>query len=231
MVVISIYDRALKERAREKHASGMSVSAIAREFGIAVNTARYWVDDSWTERQKQMSHSWIERNRERARANVDSWNERHPEYKTEYYAKNREHLVRGALERSRNNPARSKAYVNRSARRNKAYMLRYFRSHPCMTCGERDPYVLCCHHRNPNEKEKGVSDLLRGRSLERLIAEIEKCDVLCCNCHVRLHRRLERQERRGRKIKLEAEAAAEKQRRNARQEVTLLDSALCDAGP
>lgn len=231
MVVISIYDKALKEKAREKHASGMSVPAIAREFGIAVNTARYWVDDSWTERQKRMSHSWIERNRERARANVDSWNERHPEYKPEYYAKNRERFVRQAAERNKSNPARFKASVNRSARRNRAYVLRYFRKHPCSVCGEKDPVVLCFHHRNPAEKEYGVSYLIGKGGLDRLIAEIEKCDVLCCNCHFRLHRGLERQERRAKRLRLEAEAAAEKQRKNARQEAPLLDSALCDAGP
>jgi len=231
VVVISIYDRALKEKAREKRASGMSVAAIAREFGVAENTARYWVDDSWTERQKQMSHSWIERNRERARANVASWNERHPEYKSEYYDKNRERLVRGAGERNRNNPARFKACVNRSHRRNKAFMLRYFRAHGCSVCGERDATVLCCHHRDPNDKAAEVSRLLQNRSIERLIEEIEKCDVLCFNCHVRLHRRLERQQRRETRVRLEAEAAAEKQKKNAAIEAPLLDSALCDAGP
>lgn len=52
-------------------------------------------------------------------------------------------------------------------------------------CNEADPVVLEFHH--VGEKENDVSVLIgRGSSLEALIAEINKCVVLCGNCHKRL---------------------------------------------
>lgn len=56
-------------------------------------------------------------------------------------------------------------------------------------CGESDPIVLDLHHRDPESK----SQRLRGRgrglwaklSYEEIAVELEKCDVLCANCHRR----------------------------------------------
>lgn len=54
---------------------------------------------------------------------------------------------------------------------------------PCSRCGERFP-VVCMdfHHRDPATKFKGVAVMSRC-SLDRVRAEIAKCDVLCANCH------------------------------------------------
>jgi hypothetical protein len=66
------------------------------------------------------------------------------------------------------------------------YALDYLSTHPCISCGESDPRVLEFHHTRGN-KESEISSLLgRGSSLEALKAEIEKCDVLCANCHRKL---------------------------------------------
>ena len=62
----------------------------------------------------------------------------------------------------------------------------YLVAHPCVDCGEADPVVLEFDHRNPVEKSRAVSDLIHSRtSWARLLAEIEKCDVRCANCHRR----------------------------------------------
>lgn len=58
----------------------------------------------------------------------------------------------------------------------------------CIICGTNDPDVLVFHHRNPEEKEMQVSDY--SRSKKRLMLEIEKCDVMCANCHIKLHKNL-----------------------------------------
>lgn len=56
---------------------------------------------------------------------------------------------------------------------------------PCMDCGLKWPnYVLHYHHRNPSEKHDGVSKMVvERRSKEEILKEIEKCDLLCANCH------------------------------------------------
>lgn len=58
----------------------------------------------------------------------------------------------------------------------------------CKKCPENHPSCLEFHHRNPNEKEIALGDAVRlGWSKERTMKEIEKCDVLCSNCHRKLH--------------------------------------------
>lgn len=62
---------------------------------------------------------------------------------------------------------------------------RYLLSHPCVGCGEADPIVLDFDHVR-GEKLAGVSQLVSwARKWEVILAEIEKCDVRCANCHRR----------------------------------------------
>jgi hypothetical protein len=58
----------------------------------------------------------------------------------------------------------------------------------CVRCGENHPGVLDFHHRNPAEKLFQIGyATLSMRSKQRVIDEIAKCDVLCTNCHRKLH--------------------------------------------
>lgn len=58
----------------------------------------------------------------------------------------------------------------------------------CSRCDESDPVALDFHHRTPESKFLTVSQMVsRGYGLEALMIEIEKCDVLCSNCHRKEH--------------------------------------------
>ena len=58
----------------------------------------------------------------------------------------------------------------------------------CQDCGESNPLVLEWHHRVPSEKYRNISNMLVGEhSLDRVAAEIAKCDLLCKNCHHKRH--------------------------------------------
>lgn len=65
--------------------------------------------------------------------------------------------------------------------RNRSFLLGYLREHPCVDCGEADPIVLEFDHVR-GEKVACVSVMLDA-ALERLTAEIAKCEVRCGNCH------------------------------------------------
>lgn len=56
----------------------------------------------------------------------------------------------------------------------------------CEKCGERRVYVLDFHHRDKGEKDFTIGRLNKG-SLEVLQQEIDKCSVLCANCHREFH--------------------------------------------
>jgi len=58
----------------------------------------------------------------------------------------------------------------------------------CRSCGIEDPRVLTFHHCDPTQKRMNVSDMSRrGWSIEQLKMEIEKCEILCANCHLIEH--------------------------------------------
>ena len=55
----------------------------------------------------------------------------------------------------------------------------------CMECGYRDaPEALQFDHIDPDNKAANVGQLVsEGRSIEAIQEEINKCRVLCANCH------------------------------------------------
>lgn len=60
-------------------------------------------------------------------------------------------------------------------------------SRGCVDCGVGDPVVLDFDHRPGVEKCFNVSDAVRkGLGRDRILLEIEKCDVRCANCHRRM---------------------------------------------
>ena len=87
---------------------------------------------------------------------------------------------------TRNNPRKPESSENRKSRiamKKKVFLL-YFKTHPCVDCGETNPVVLDFDHRDPDDKEFTISQGLgHSFSLHRLMVEIEKCDVRCANCH------------------------------------------------
>lgn len=62
-------------------------------------------------------------------------------------------------------------------------ILEYFAAHPCVDCGNSDPVVLEFDHLR--DQSFNVSTGLACKSWAKVIREIEKCEVVCCNCHRR----------------------------------------------
>lgn len=59
-------------------------------------------------------------------------------------------------------------------------------SNGCIDCGERDPIVLDFDHKNGITKLFTISSArAKLLSLEKIKAEIAKCDIRCSNCHRR----------------------------------------------
>lgn len=58
----------------------------------------------------------------------------------------------------------------------------------CKTCGENHPACLEFHHLDPENKDNDIAYMVNtGYSIARILREIEKCVVLCSNCHRKLH--------------------------------------------
>lgn len=57
----------------------------------------------------------------------------------------------------------------------------------CCRCGENHPACLDFHHRDPATKDVNISQVAGNISLKRLREEVQKCEVICSNCHRKLH--------------------------------------------
>jgi hypothetical protein len=60
----------------------------------------------------------------------------------------------------------------------------YKRALVCVRCGFADYRALEFHHNQQGQKDFNVADMIRsGLSTNKIKLEIEKCVVLCSNCH------------------------------------------------
>jgi hypothetical protein len=58
----------------------------------------------------------------------------------------------------------------------------------CKNCGESDLSCLVFHHKNPKEKSFTLSQNWSCCKEELIQKEVEKCEILCSNCHSKLHK-------------------------------------------
>jgi hypothetical protein len=82
---------------------------------------------------------------------------------------------------------------NRRYRRDISKLIRDIKEQaPCVDCGKNYPYyVMDFDHLEASTKENLVSFLAATGRIGALKREIEKCEVVCANCHrLRTHKRL-----------------------------------------
>lgn len=86
---------------------------------------------------------------------------------------------------------REQAIASRERRRQqrKRWFYEYKRDEcACTDCGETHPATLDFHHTDRERKDGNISQLVaRGRPREQIKAEMQKCVVLCANCHRKEH--------------------------------------------
>jgi len=79
-------------------------------------------------------------------------------------------------------------YKNKTKDHNRTLVQNLKENTPCKICGENRFYCLDFHHRNPDTKKDTVCNLIRhGYSTDIVLAEINKCDIICSNCHRKEH--------------------------------------------
>lgn len=62
------------------------------------------------------------------------------------------------------------------------------RENGCNICDENEPCCLVFHHIEENNKEYNISEMVaRGHGVEKIREEMNKCSILCANCHRKWH--------------------------------------------
>lgn len=77
-------------------------------------------------------------------------------------------------------------YCIERRRKTREWLTNYKRS-GCIKCGEVFPDCLDFHHRDPNNKKFNIGNDASTVSLKKVIEEVAKCDLICANCHRKLH--------------------------------------------
>jgi hypothetical protein len=95
----------------------------------------------------------------------------------EYYERNKEKELKYKWDRQ--------VRKREEARR---FVFNYLSSHPCVVSGETDPIVLTFDHVRGTKKMDVSQMVNQGYSLEALQIEIDKCEVRCGNCHMRIEK-------------------------------------------
>lgn len=100
------------------------------------------------------------------------------------YANNRERILVNQRRRRKESPELHLASLASGRDRAQRFIWSYLKEHPCVDCGVADPVVLEFDHLK--DKEQNISKLVAGRATQaRLMGEIDKCEVVCANCHRR----------------------------------------------
>lgn len=90
-----------------------------------------------------------------------------------HYAEKKEEYVRRAIERNKKNRLVLKTKF-----------LEFLEGKVCTMCGYDKQVALEFHHRDPTTKSETVSRMLHsGYAWGSILKEIEKCDIVCANCH------------------------------------------------
>jgi 5-methylcytosine-specific restriction endonuclease McrA len=62
----------------------------------------------------------------------------------------------------------------------------------CSRCGyDRCAEALKIHHLDSSEKDFGISSKGYTRSWKKIRMELDKCEILCANCHREVHAKLQ----------------------------------------
>jgi len=80
-----------------------------------------------------------------------------------------------------------KAAVSKRRKRLRELSVRY-KGGKCSLCGYRKCFdALEFHHLDSNSKDFGLSQAGLTRSWDRIKSELDKCILVCANCHRELH--------------------------------------------
>ena len=151
--------------------------------------------------RKEYMKKYYQKNREHLMGYGKQWREDNSECRKKYYQEHKERALICHREWVKNNPEKNKEMKLRYSKKNRIKILKYQKqfykekkkyidnykiSKGCSICGyNKCAEALCFHHNGDKE-----FDIASGRqNSEQLEEEMNKCIVLCFNCHQELHNR------------------------------------------
>jgi len=197
--VEGVAERALEvsSKSRAKH----------KERWNAEQRERYANDPEYAEKIRQKHRDYRANNpeyRERMKLKTEEWiennKERYKEYKKQYQIENKEWIAEKQKKYREENPEHCKKLRKaiydkhreklvedqRRIRDERRQYLREYLGGKCVMCGVTEGLEF--DHIDPSEKSYTIGSSITCFSLEELILEVDKCQLLCRPCHMKKSR-------------------------------------------
>jgi vacuolar-type H+-ATPase catalytic subunit A/Vma1 len=110
------------------------------------------------------------KHRQKIKSNPDLL-QNHKEAQKRYREKNRDKIRKQA-----------KIYRDKQRKINRDYIKQVKESSPCVDCGTNYPYYVMDFDHLSN-KFNNISRMITNNNLDEIKAEIDKCEIVCSNCH------------------------------------------------
>jgi len=148
---------------------GKSIRDLASEFGLSYTTIRYWLKKY--KLQTNCQDGGKKRNSEGSKVECSLCG------RIYIYTKKAGHRL-----------SICNSCVIARARAVKKQKCAEYKGGKCIRCGyNRSLRAMCFHHRDPKVKSFSLNSRTMILSFEKLKKELDKCDLLCSNCHMEIH--------------------------------------------
>lgn len=128
---------------------------------------------NYKEKHEKAHKNWLAKNDGYTAFNMRRYRAANPDY------------VQRELDKAKSNPDLKKYRLQKQLERqasNKA-LVNTYKQKPCMDCRQTfPPYVMDFDHVR-GEKVGNISSMCANRPVATILTEIEKCDLVCSNCH------------------------------------------------
>jgi hypothetical protein len=102
--------------------------------------------------------------------------------KTVWRRANRERANKWMREWRASRPAESREIRQRGYEKRKDLLIK-LKSKPCHDCRQSFPHYVMDFDHTRGKKLFGIAHGIHNRTLEAVLGEIKKCDLVCANCH------------------------------------------------
>ena len=178
----------MKEKVINLRKKGLTYERISEELGISKATISYHLKNTnlngtLSKKIKMTPELIIELNEFYSNHTLTECSEKFKISRTTVvkYVKNK-FIERTQEEKNKDNYERVKSYRQRMKEK-----LVNYKGGKCQLCGyDKCITSLEFHHLNPNEKDFGISTY-SNLKWETIISEVNKCIMVCANCHREIH--------------------------------------------
>lgn len=143
----------------------------------------------WREEHRGYAKKYYEEHKERMTQQTRAWGKNHPEQlkatRRKYYAEHKPVFSRSSKSYWKNGGKEQRHRKNQPVH---DFVNAYKIEHGCSICGVKGlpPECYDFHHIDPRTKIKDLGTIAHSNTLEKAKREIEKCVVVCANCHRQL---------------------------------------------